>query len=621
MDFSLRTLFRAMILCAFLFSSYGSIANQHRSNKILENLKHLDNYLNTHHTKNDKQNALKLANTIINTRQKYNATDIAKAYLLLADITLAKGDIIQAFQFAQDGLALTIQPLEIRLELLLITVQGYYEQGKFQRVKAIAERILSFVEHENEKYVSYRLRALGYRGMVYALISDYPNALTDLRQIDFLLEQHTDLAEQIDLLGIISTAYYYLGDYDTAIAIRLKLLNLNYENADASKLGEHHYALATTYQKLNRLDDAYNAFWQAKMQAEKTNSPIKLAYASLGLGQILYLQKAYKSALDYLKEAEVVFDEKSLTKAYLSNTIALIKVHQALNNNAQADIYLKRAENILNYTDLTNDQIALYQLLSRYYIRQQQPEKAWQLLNQYITLYSLSEKKRNSFLDELFTVKKERSNNHKATLQLVLKTELQAEYAEKFKKKNQLTSTLILIIIGLTSAILFLILKQRNQDINDNDTSNNFVNSYFPDARETKQLYQKSYKMARKYNYPLSIGYLLIHNWNDLKYQCNKKELAEVQRTIATVINEYMGEFDQAGLLNEGEYILLFPHQSVNQIQQLVSALNDALKVRFFANLGEVIVNISYAVDNLNVQDIDPFIFLSHLTESIRYNS
>lgn len=616
MDLSLSKTFQLTVFAIIILFHSSLFAEQQA---IDNNIQALDEYLSTksHSPQKNQQKALDIATNIINNRLSYSPTDVAKAYLLMANASLARGDIIKAFQFSQDGLALTIQTLEVRLELLLITAQSYYQQGKFQQVKNVAERILSFVEYENNNFIIYRLKALAYRAMVYALVTDYPNALTDLRQIDFLLEQDDESSQPMDLLVIIASAYYYLGDYDTAISIRLKLLNLNYINADASIIGEHHYALASAYQQLNRLDDAYNAFWQAKAQAQLSNSPIKNAYALLGLGQVMLMQKGYQDALVYLMQAEQIFNDNNLTSAYLSTIIALSKTHLYLKNNKKADGYLIKAESLIKHIELTSEQIELYQLLSQMYERKNQYKKAWQLLQQYTDLNNKYKTKQQLFLDELFTVKKEHNRNHMATLQLVLKTELQAEYAEKFKQKSQLTNTLILIVIGLMSAILFLILKGRNQEITFSE-NNHEHSSYYPDSRDTKQLYQKSYKMARKYNYQLSIGYLLIYNWSDLKYQCNKKELAEVKKNIATVITEYIGEFDQAGLLNDGEYILIFPHQRAEQVTQVVSALNEALKVRFFANLGEIIVNINYAVDTLNVQDIDPFIFLSHLTESIR---
>ena len=91
--------------------------------------------------------------------------------------------------------------------------------------------------------------------------------------------------------------------------------------------------------------------------------------------------------------------------------------------------------------------------------------------------------------------------------------------------------------------------------------------------------------------------------------------ISEVNKTLATLINEHMGEFDQSGQINDGEYIVLFPHQSRGQAQAKFEKLIDALKVRFFANLGEFSVNIRFSLDTPAVQDIDPYIFLSRLSD------
>ena len=124
--------------------------------------------------------------------------------------------------------------------------------------------------------------------------------------------------------------------------------------------------------------------------------------------------------------------------------------------------------------------------------------------------------------------------------------------------------------------------------------------------------------MARKYGYPLAIGYLSITNWSELSFHFNKKIMTEVAKTIATLLNEHKGEFDNVGLINEGEYLLLCPHQTNENIQEKLENLIEAIKVTFFANLGDFSVKIGYALDSPTVQDIDPYIFLSRLSESTR---
>lgn len=598
-----------------IFPFYSQAANELLED-IEGNLEKIETFLQVDSEDLPHQEVLALTSHIIQQRHYYDQTTLAKSYILLADIAINRGDLAKALQFSQDGLSLNITEPLIKLNLLLKTASGYYAKGKFQEVKRIADSIILLAKDEN--LINYRLKALGYRAVVYALIVDYANASKDLAQIETILDIHQEFLDHIDLLEILATAHHYLSDYETAISMHLKLLNLRYRFAKTSDIGNSYFALASAYKQLNRLDDAYDAFWQAKKASEAANSPIKQAYAELGLGEVLFQQKNYHQAFEHLSKAKQLFSGRNLSKPYLSTLITLAKVNVQLNKHQVADQLLVRAEYIAKHLDLSVEQIELYQLLSEMYAKQNQQKKAWQMLNRYITLYRELNKQRHSIFEQQLQTAQASQHNRKVTLQLALKSELQAQYAEKFRQRKQLTDLLVLIIIILTSLLLVTLLKRRHQRLSDSQNDIEQPLHMLPNSAQTKQLYQKSYKMARKYQYKLSVAYLIIHNWQELTFKCNKKELNEVCNTLATVINEYKGEFDLAGLLNDGEYILIFPHQDKEQVNKLVSALTEALKVRFFANLGEVAVNINYGLETLNVQDIDPFIFLSRLTESVK---
>ncbi len=128
--------------------------------------------------------------------------------------------------------------------------------------------------------------------------------------------------------------------------------------------------------------------------------------------------------------------------------------------------------------------------------------------------------------------------------------------------------------------------------------------------------FQQSYKMARKFEYPLAVGYLSVENWEELEFQYNKKIVSEVSKTLATLINEYISEFDYAGLINHGEYLILCPYQPVQRLEEKLEKISEALKLRFFANLGDFPIKVTFASNSPTIQDIDPYIFLSRLTEA-----
>ena len=88
-------------------------------------------------------------------------------------------------------------------------------------------------------------------------------------------------------------------------------MRLRFDSALKFGLGRTYYHLARAYHKLGMLDDAHNAYWETKKHAEIKKSEVFLAYAELGLGEILYLQKEYAASHIALSKAEKTFKEKN----------------------------------------------------------------------------------------------------------------------------------------------------------------------------------------------------------------------------------------------------------------------------------------------------------------------
>ncbi|MCI2282131.1 hypothetical protein L3081_00355 [Colwellia sp. MSW7] len=63
---------------------------------------------------------------------------------------------------------------------------------------------------------------------------------------------------------------------------------------------------------------------------------------------------------------------------------------------------------------------------------------------------------------------------------------------------------------------------------------------------------------------------------------------------------------------------LFFLTKDKKEVSQVIEKLVLDIKLRFFANLGEFSVIIAYAIESPNFQDIDPYIYLSQLSDSIK---
>ena len=556
-----------------------------------------------------------LAQQVIRFRRLYHGDIIAKTYVLLADVAVNKGDMEQARQFSLDGLKVVSLDRSTRLKLLLKVALANYSQGKFIEAKERADEVLKLAGEED---VACRIQAIGYRAVYYALDSQYEEAVIELEQINRIAQQYQQYGQQIDVLEILARTYHYLEDYETAISLQLKVLRLRFELNLLTNLGTTYYSLASAYWKMGKLDDAYNAFWEAKVEAEKVDAPIRIAHAELGLGRVLYDQGNVVQAQSRLKKAESLFNGQNLTTPYLTSLIILAKVSFELNQVEYAHSLLVRARKLSTNVELTTEQIELYYLLSKMYSMQGKYELAWQSQKLYVDHLIKHNHSMAQYRFLQVSPYNMEAQARKMALDIADKTDLEAQYVARYESKKKMIVMLSILVALLLSVIVILMVMRRRdkQAITYKEYSQPV--DILPDSGKTKQIYQTAFKQARRYEYPICVAYIKVTNWRDMEFRTNKKGVDEAKRSIATVVNEYIEEFDLAGELNTGEYLLIFPHQTLDEVQVKIKALTEALRVRFFANLGDFVVYFNYAVDTPTVQDIEPYIFLSRLTDSIR---
>jgi tetratricopeptide (TPR) repeat protein len=558
-----------------------------------------------------------LSRSILESRESYSNETLGKTFVLLADVASNKGEYTNAFQFAQDGLSLMGLKSSIKLSLLLKITDGYYKKEKYQHVQRVATNVVVLADRIED--LKFRLIALSYRAVAYALQNQNDLALDDLKQVEKLLSNNPQYADHLCLLEILSTAHYYLGDYQTSLTIENKLLTLRFDLEKTASINETYLNLARAYLQLNLLDDAYNAYWEARKFSIEKKSPIQVAYAELGLAEILMKQKEYRSAYESLQSAKQIFKEKSLTKPYLTTLIFLAKTTHYLDKKALYHQYLQQAELIAKGVNLSIKQSQLYLLLSNMYQDNNDYPNALKMHKLYLEIFQSSYKKHNKATT--FTNNKSLSANAKSrdlVLKLAEQSKLRSQFTTKYTQQKQIIYLLIFTIIALLLIFSFFMLRQRalrlNKAYDEVDQPIDFLASPF----QTKNIYQLNYKMARKFDYPLTIGYFSIVNWQELSFHFNDKVMLEISKTLATLFNKHRGEFDAIGIINDGEYLLLCPHQNEEEIVVKITRIVAAIKGRVFANLGEHSVKIGYAYGTPMAQDIDPYIFLSRLSESTK---
>ena len=556
-----------------------------------------------------------LASNVIKQRHLYSADIVAKVFILLANTASNNGELSKAIQFAENGLAIVGIHDSLKIDLLLSLISGHYIEGRFNPAYELSQEAVNLARTKTT--IKHLLIALSYSAMSNALIANHEKAYQELQEVEQLLTDNHQFNDHIDVIEIIALAYLYQQDFTTAKTLYDKAITLRFESDKREAIGRSYYYLATINLKLNRLDDAYSGFYQAKQQALDYRLPVRIALANLGLGKVSLRQKNSKKALKYLEEAELQLSHEPSSGLFLSVLIALANAH-AENGDQQAFYTtLQRAENLAKNIDVSYDQIMLYPLLVKMYVEQKKYQLAFKVSEKHMQLYEKHYLQKAMYMEKI-TRNSFNLQNRQVALNVAIQSDLKQSYYDKYQEAKNIIYFLLILLVGLLVLSLSILFAQRtarmNQVYEDIERPEDFIAS----AAQTKRIYQLNYKKARKFEYMIAIGYLSIDNWQELAFKFNKKTVNEVAKSISILINRHMSEFDYAGLINDGEYLFLSPHQNKESLSAKLNLLSTALNTHFFANLGDFSIKISYSFESPSVKDIDPFIFLARLSESKR---
>jgi len=567
----------------------------------------------------------KLADNILPNSQHYPNEMVAKLFLLMANIEINQGDVNAAFKYVQQGLTIPTSNKKIKLCLQLKLAQIYVIKRQYLELLDVAEQAVFASEQVNK--IKYKLFALSYRSVALARLGQHQQALIDLQQVEQDIANNKLFNEHIELFTILAAAYYQLSDYQTVLTLQLKILKLRFELEQKENIEKTYLALGNAYINLQRFDDAYNAFWESIHYAEKKSAVISIAYAQKGLGISLIKQKKYNKAAVRLQHAADTFQQENLHTALIETWVALAKAKLNSGQKSQSYSLLVKTLALLDGNELSLKYLGFYRMLAAMYFDQGSYQEAYAVQKKHseLLLVKIENKKKSAdsvhdFYNQPLNYlqgKQSIIQSRALAVKLAEENELSNSFSLKFHRQQSIIVSLLVLVILLLITFFSFMLKlksKRRTLVYETEERPSYI---LASPTQTKHDYQLAFKKARTYQYPLTVSYFVIENWQELIFLCSKKNLKEIRREIARVINDQLTEFDQAGLLNDGEYLLLFEHQCEDEVIEKITSLAQALSVRFFANLGDFSVTINYALKTPDFKDIDPYIFLARLCESV----
>jgi tetratricopeptide (TPR) repeat protein len=561
---------------------------------------------------------------IINNRQHYSNDVIAKVFLLSARVASNQGDINKVSFFAEKGLAANSLDKTIKSSLLLKLAEVSLAQKQYKDLLELTHMAMSSSKFSHS--VKYNLLSLSYRSVAFAMLGEHQQALANLKKVEQGING-SELTEHIELLTILSLAYHHLSDYQTSLTMQLKILKLRFEMNQKKNIAQTYLYLGYAYFYLLRFDDAYNAFWESKRYAQDNNTPINTAYANKGLGLVLLKQHRPFPAIAPLQQAINIFQKKEMTSELIESTAALAKANLGVQKDSEAYVLLKQILMLLNGKDISTKYSGFYGMVAEMHFAQKNYPVAYYWREKYsdVLLEKLENQKKTSSLVQRTShlvlgatpINKSIEASKKLAVKLAESSELSSSFVGKYQKQRVIIISLSALTFILLLTLVGFFLRLRAQRIHLAYEEAEKPSYVIASPIQTKFDYQLCFKKARKYQYSLCVGYLIIENWEELDFHFNKKNIGEVTKEIASTINEQLTEFDYAGLLNKGEYLLLFEHQNLEEVTVKLDKLVQAVNVRAFANLGDFSITMKYSLNAPDFKDIDPYLFLARIAESV----
>ncbi|KGJ91124.1 hypothetical protein GAB14E_3276 [Colwellia psychrerythraea] len=572
----------------------------------------------------DSMEIAKLSEKIIDNRQHYSNDILAKLFLLSARAASNQGDINQVYYFAQSGLASNSRDKKTKLSLLLKLAEVYIARKEYEQLLVLIQTAVNNSEFSG--HLKHQLLLLSYRSVAYVMVGKHQQALADLQQVERGISQ-SELTEHIELLTILTIAYHQLGDYQTSLTMQLKILKLKFEMGQLTNLDQTYWYLGYAYFYLQRFDDAYNSFWESREHAENKNAVISVANANKGLGIVLLSQKQFIHAIEPLHQAIKIFKQHGMLAEQLESMVALAKARLAVGEVSAGYAILNSVIKLLDGKDISLEFAGFYRMVSEMHFAELNYHNAylWRVKHSQVLQLKLNDKKKASSLVHglshltlgTSTIIQPIEESRKLAVKLAKNSELSSSFVGKYQKQRVIIISLSALVCLLIITILAFFLRFRSQRRSlayDEIEKPSYV---IPNAMQTKFDYQLAFKKARKFQYPLSVGYLVVENWQELTFHFNDKSINEVAKDIASSINEQLSDFDYVGLLNEGEYLLLFEHLDKEEVAVKIDIIVQALNSRAFANLGGFSISMKSYISTPGFKDIDPYLFLARIAESV----
>ena len=380
---------------------------------------------------------------------------------------VANGQTEQAKNEITNGIELAKKEKNDHNEAILkyLLADCYYYENDFKSAIELYTEIAESFEYLKDTV--YWLRSLNSIGIIHNFEENNSQSLSFLTQGIEIANQvihpcYDILHQKLMLLTNIINVYNRTNDFEKSIKLSNEAIEIALEINDSTRLGNLYNALGISYRNLDQTKKAIEYYEEAGKIFNQLNDHFTYTIILNNIASLYEQNQNIDSAFYYYTIANMGFKDEEYPFGIAKTEYGLAAIHTLKNNTLKAQQHFENAiktASEYNYNDILID--ALFDF-SEFEYNNQNFQNAYQLINQYITLY-----------DSIYSIEKEREiANLKSKYELsIVESELNNLKSESLKqsynismKVRQFQIALIFIVFLIAiAATVFIFYRQKNK--------------------------------------------------------------------------------------------------------------------------------------------------------------
>jgi len=392
-------------------------------------------------------------------------------------------------------------------------------------------------------------------------------------------EQESHDYEMAISLKHIAGIYENEQQWDKAIEYYLRALKLN-------SFDKRGYVTAVIYLNIAQAYQQVDEFENSDKYLNKALKVFDSLQLFSGMGDVYFHQAKNKTAklefiqaIELYNKATINFNKKNQKDGVFYSHIGLAFAYGELNNFSDAQEHIKRAKGLYKKHENKSYEIALLEAEKHYSEKQGKFRKAYQLYQQLEILKNTFKENKNKQVLRKLQSSFDGEIKQKENELLMKENKLQKAIIIEQKLSIYLQVTLLIFFCVVLGLMFYIQLKtKRNNKVLMQLTLTDSLTGV-ANRRSIMSAAKEEFERAQRYKHDLTIGVIDLDFFKRINDSYGHGEGDKVLKAFCRITEENIRLQDKLGRFGGEEFIVIFPHTDINEIDALIKRISTQLRL------------------------------------------